>query len=129
MGGAKPRRMNIHWTQLGSLLMFLGVALGAFGSHALRNKLTDHYLEVYKTATLYHFVHALALLAVAWLGTQSQDPKIHAAGIFFVIGIFLFSGSLYVLAVTQIKWLGALTPLGGLSFLLGWALLFWSRLK
>ena len=115
------------WVKIASLFMFLGVVLGAFGSHALRDKLAGHYLEVYKTGVLYHFIHALALFIVAWLSTQNNDPKIYAAGIFFVIGIVFFSGSLYILSVTQIKWLGVLTPLGGLSFLIGWGLLFWSR--
>jgi uncharacterized membrane protein YgdD (TMEM256/DUF423 family) len=112
------------WVKIASILMFLGVALGAFGAHALRSKLTDHYLDVYKTGVLYHFIHALGLFVVAWLSTVSTDPKINLAGIFMVLGIVLFSGSLYVLSVTGIKWLGAITPLGGLSFLAAWILLF-----
>src|SRR3989338_9671589 len=107
----------MFWIKLGSILMFTAVALGAFGSHALRGKLTDYYLEVYKTGVLYHFIHALGLFVVAWLSTQSQDSKITLAGIFMLAGIVLFSGSLYVLSVTGQKWLGAITPLGGLSFL------------
>jgi uncharacterized membrane protein YgdD (TMEM256/DUF423 family) len=109
--------------------MFLGVAMGAFGSHLLRAKLSDHYLEVFKTGVLYHFLHALALFVVAWLSTQSSDPKVQYAGIFFMAGIVLFSGSLYILSITEIKWLGAITPLGGLSFLAGWALLFYSTYR
>lgn len=104
-------------------MMFLAVALGAFGSHALRGKITDYYLEVYKTGVLYHFIHALGLFVVAWLTTQSNDPKVNLAGIFFLAGIILFSGSLYALSITGIKWLGAITPLGGISFLVGWLLL------
>lgn len=114
----------MFWIKLGSILMFTAVALGAFGSHALRDKLTPYYLEVYKTGVLYHFIHALALFVVAWLSTVSADPKITWAGIAFTAGIVLFSGSLYVLSVTGIKWLGAITPLGGISFLAGWLLLF-----
>lgn len=117
------------WIKIGSLLMFLAVALGAFGAHALKAKLTDYYLDVYNTAVLYHFIHALGLFVVAWLSTQSADPKITGAGIAFIIGIILFSGSLYVLSVTGIKWLGAITPLGGLSFLTGWALLTFSKIQ
>ena len=109
--------------------MFAGVALGAFGAHALREKLTGYYLDVYKTAVLYHFIHALGLFIVAWLSTQTSDPKIQYAGRAFVAGIVLFSGSLYLLSVTQIKWLGAITPLGGLSLLAGWALIFLSYHK
>ena len=117
------------WIKIASLLMFLGVALGAFGSHALKDKLTEYYLDVYKTAVTYHFIHALGLFVVAWLSTQFTDPKIHTAGIFLVVGIVLFSGSLYVLSITGIKWLGAITPLGGVSFLTGWVLLILANYK
>lgn len=115
------------WVKWGSLLMFLGVALGAFGSHMLRDKLSEYYIDVYKSAVLYHFIHALALFVVAWLSTQGTDPRIHYAGISFVIGILLFSGSLYILTMTGIKWLGAITPVGGVAFLIGWILLFISQ--
>ena len=119
--------MQNYWIQAGSLFMFLGVAFGAFGSHALRSKLSEHYFNVYQTGVFYHFLHALALFVVAWLSTQSQDPKIQYAGFTFIIGMVLFSGSLYTLSITGIKWLGAITPIGGLAFLTGWALLFFSR--
>ena len=112
------------WVKLAGALMFLAVGLGAFGAHAWRGKLTGYYLDVYKTAVLYHFIHALGLFIVAWLSTQSQDPKISYAGRAFAAGIILFSGSLYLLSITQMKWLGAVTPLGGLSFLIGWAFIF-----
>lgn len=112
------------WFKIGSALMFLAVALGAFGAHALKGKVTDYYLDVYKTAVLYHMVHALGLLAVAWVSTQTQDPKANFAGICMLAGIIIFSGSLYLLSVTGIKWLGAITPIGGLSFLAAWILLF-----
>jgi uncharacterized membrane protein YgdD (TMEM256/DUF423 family) len=115
------------WTQIGSLLMFAAVALGAFGSHALRSKLSEYALDVYKTAVLYHFIHALGIFIVAWLSTQSSNPKIVYAGIAFITGIVLFSGSLYALSISGIKALGAITPLGGLAFLLGWALLFLTK--
>lgn len=115
--------VNLNWVQLGSLFMFLGVVLGAFGSHALRPRISEYYFDIYKTGVLYHFIHALALFIVAWLTTQSADPKVHFAGICFILGIFLFSGSLYLLSISEIKWLGAITPLGGLAFLVGWFLL------
>ena len=107
-----------------SLFMFLAVLLGAFGSHGLKSKLSEYAMGVYNTAVLYHFFHALGLFAVAWVSTQTTDPKVFWAGIFLASGIFLFSGSLYILAVTGTKWLGAVTPLGGLCFLIGWLLLF-----
>ena len=119
----------VVWIKLGSALMFLSVALGAFGAHALRGKLSDHALDVYRSAVLYHMVHALALFAVAWLSAQSADPKIFSAGCCFILGIVLFSGSLYLLSVTGLKWLGAITPLGGLSFLAGWFLIFISKIN
>lgn len=115
------------WIKIGSLLMFLAVALGAFGSHALRGRLTDYSLDIYKTAVLYHMVHALGLFVVAWLSMQIHDTKITLAGNFMLAGIILFSGSLYLLAVTGQKWLGAITPLGGLSFLLAWLFLFFIK--
>lgn len=112
------------WVKIASLVMFLSVLLGAFGAHALRIYLTDAQMASYKTAVLYQFVHGLGLFVVAWLSTISQDPKISLAGIFMIIGIILFSGSLYLLAITGIKILGAVTPLGGASFLIAWILLF-----
>ena len=109
------------WIRLGSVLMFLGVALGAFGAHALKDALSQEGKAVYQTAVLYHFVHGLALLAVGWLAVlKPREPLIDRAGWAFVIGIVLFSGSLYLLAVTGAKTLGMITPLGGLAFLLGW---------
>jgi uncharacterized membrane protein YgdD (TMEM256/DUF423 family) len=112
------------WIKTASFFMLLGVALGAFGAHGLRDKLTAHQMEIYKTAVLYHFIHALGLFVVAWLSARGQNPKLTMAGNFFTVGIILFSGSLYFLALTGHKWLGAVTPLGGLSFLIGWALIF-----
>ena len=115
------------WVKVASLLMFLAVALGAFGAHALKDILSDYGKDVYQKAVFYHFIHALGLFVVAWLSTVSQDPKINLAGIFMLGGIIIFSGSLYVLALTNMKWLGAFTPIGGLSFLAAWVLLFLSR--
>lgn len=117
----------MNWFRIASLLMFLGVVLGAFGSHALKGRLSEHYLEVYKTGVLYHFIHALGLFVIAWLSTVSADPKLYWAGVFMVLGVILFSGSLYVLSITGIKWVGAITPLGGLSFLLAWSILFFVK--
>lgn len=117
------------WVKVGSFLMLLAVSLGAFGAHALRGKLTDYSLDIYKTAVLYHMAHALGLFLIAYLSALSPDPKIGWAGIFLVAGIILFSGSLYVLAVTGCKWLGAITPLGGLAFLVAWGLILMSKLR
>ncbi|MEO5754659.1 MAG: DUF423 domain-containing protein [Chthoniobacterales bacterium] len=111
--------MNTLLFRVAAVLCFLAVGLGAFGAHALKNTLqTNDTTEVWKTAVLYHFVHALALLVLAALPTVSR-----AGSSLFVAGIMIFSGSLYLLALTNIKWLGAVTPLGGLCFLAGWTCL------
>ena len=112
------------WAKIASLLMMLGVILGAFGSHALKGKVSDYHLDVYKTGVLYHFIHALGLFAVAWVMVHWNNPRLNVAGIFLLAGILLFSGSLYVYAVTNIRWLGFVTPFGGLCFIIGWFLLF-----
>ena len=117
------------WAKAASALMFLGVALGAFGSHALRGKITDYYLEVYKTAVLYHFIHALGLFVVAWLSTLTTDPKVSLAGYFMLAGIIIFSGSLYALSISGLKWLGAITPIGGLCFLAAWITLIFIKMR
>jgi uncharacterized membrane protein YgdD (TMEM256/DUF423 family) len=106
---------------LGSVSGGLGVALGAFGAHGLRDRLSPDLLATYETGVRYEMYHALALLAVAWAvarWTNSGFPAI--AGWLFVAGTLLFSGSLYLLAVTGTRWLGAITPLGGVAFIAGW---------
>ncbi len=100
--------------------MFLAVILGAFGAHAVRGKISGYYFDAYETAVLYQFIHALGLFVVAWFSTISKDSKIGLAGFLMVAGIIIFSGSLYILSLTGIKWLGALTPVGGLCFLAAW---------
>lgn len=103
---------------------FLAVALGAFGAHGLKGKLSPDMLAVYETAVQYHFWHTLALLGVAILLQQGlESGLLRWSGWLFSLGILIFSGSLYVLAISGIKWLGAITPIGGLMFLIAWALL------
>ena len=110
------------WVRLGSLVMFLGVLFGAFGAHALKGTLTDESRGWWQTAVLYHLVHGLALLAVGWLATlRPTEGLLRNAGLCFAIGIVLFSGSLYLMALTGARKLGAITPIGGLAFLAGWA--------
>ncbi len=114
------------WAKIASVLMFLAIALGAFGAHALKAQMSEYSLDVYKTAVLYHVIHALGLFAIAWLSQTVQDPKFGYAGVLMILGIVIFSGSLYVLSITGMKWLGALTPIGGLCFLASWVLVFLS---
>ncbi|HET7371358.1 MAG TPA: DUF423 domain-containing protein [Gammaproteobacteria bacterium] len=109
---------------LGCAGLFTGVILGAFGAHALRAQLTAEMLAVWHTATLYQFVHSLGLLAVGILVFHlGAPPLLRAAGWLMVAGIVLFSGSLYVLAISGVRWLGAITPVGGLAFIVAWLLL------
>jgi uncharacterized membrane protein YgdD (TMEM256/DUF423 family) len=96
------------------------VALGAFGAHALRARLDAGDLATFETAARYQMYHGLALLAVAWLADRAPSRAADTAGWAFVIGIILFSGSLYLLTLGGLRWMGAVTPLGGVSFLIGW---------
>jgi uncharacterized membrane protein YgdD (TMEM256/DUF423 family) len=105
----------------------LAVGLGAFGAHALKTRLDETALSVYQTAVQYQFYHSLALLGVGlfclW---QPQSRLLLASGIAFLAGTLVFSGSLYLLSFTGIRWLGAITPIGGLAFMAGWLLLLLS---
>ena len=105
---------------LGALSGFVSVAAGAFGAHALRDRLAPDYLAVFETGARYQMYHALALLAVALLTQRWPGASLQWAGWLFVIGTILFSGSLYALALSGTRWLGAITPLGGIAFLAGW---------
>jgi uncharacterized membrane protein YgdD (TMEM256/DUF423 family) len=111
---------------LGSASAGLAVALGAFGAHALKARLSPEMLAVYETGVRYQMFHALALLAVAWAATRwPGSTAITAGGWLFVAGTLLFSGSLYALSLSGVRGLGAVTPIGGLAWLLGWAALAW----
>ncbi|MCB1773165.1 MAG: DUF423 domain-containing protein [Gammaproteobacteria bacterium] len=113
-----------HFVLLGAVNGLLAVAFGAFAAHALKNLLSEGLLEVFRTGVDYQAMHALALLAVGILGQQSRPSKaLKLAGWSFATGILLFSGSLYLLALTDARWLGMVTPFGGVAFLLGWAAL------
>ena len=109
---------------MASVLLTLAVAIGAFGAHGLKSHLSEEMLQTYKTGVEYHFYHALGLLFVGVLSVSIPSVYLKWSAVLLTAGIVLFSGSLYVLAVSGIKWLGAVTPLGGLSFIAGWILLF-----
>ncbi len=114
-----------------SVLLALAVAAGAFGAHALKAHLSAEMLQTWKTAVDYHFYHALGLLLIGVLSVALPGMPLKWPAILLTAGIVLFSGSLYVLAITGTKWLGAITPLGGLSFIAGWLLLaftVWKKL-
>ena len=109
--------MSVALFRIAAALCFVAVALGAFGAHGLRSTLEAHgMLDVWNKAVFYHFIHAIALLVLALYGTLNRG-----ACVLLLIGILLFSGSLYLLALTNLRWLGAVTPFGGLCFLAGWA--------
>ena len=114
---------------LGALSALLAVAAGAFGAHALRGRLVPDMQTVFETGARYQMYHALALFVTAGAFTRWPGGPVIAAGWLFVAGTVLFSGSLYLLALTGQRWLGAITPLGGLAFILGWAALAWAALR
>lgn len=110
---------------IGAILAGISVAGGAFATHALKGKLDDRALEIFETGARYQMYHAIALVLVALLisKTEFADPLLTASGIAFILGISLFSGSLYALSLSGVKWLGAVAPLGGTAFIVGWACL------
>ena len=121
--------MDRTFLWVGALAGFVGVALGAFGAHGLRTKLSGEMLTVFETGVRYQMYHALAILIVALAAARLDGWLIRAAGWLFTAGIVLFSGSLYALALSGVTVLGAVTPLGGLAFLAGWAALLIASLR
>ncbi|HYE90322.1 MAG TPA: DUF423 domain-containing protein [Terriglobales bacterium] len=111
---------------LGATAGFTAVALGAFAAHGLKSRLPADLFDVFEVGARYHMYHALALFAVAWMAARAPGGAASAAGWLFVAGIVLFSGSLYALALTGIRPLGAIAPIGGACFLAGWAALGWA---
>jgi len=114
------------WLALGALYGLLGVALGAFGAHALKARLTGELLPIWKTAVEYHFWHALALVLVGVLALQRPAAALNVAGGAFALGLLVFSGSLYALALSGVRGFGAVTPIGGVLLIVGWAALLWA---
>ncbi len=114
------------WFVAGAISGFLGVAVGAFGAHGLKSRVPADLLAVFETGVRYHLVHALALLAVAWAAERWPGTATGVAGVLFLAGIVVFSGSLYLLVLTGQRWLGAITPIGGVCFLAGWLALAWA---
>lgn len=121
----------MNFSAIGAILLGLAVTLGAFGAHGLRSRLDAYSLDVYEKAVFYHFVHALGLLIVPVLGKIGMASEAGAArvGWLMIAGILIFSGSLYALAVSGVRTLGAITPLGGVAFIAAWALLAWELMR
>ena len=117
----------MNWSAIAAVFMALAVGLGAFGAHGLKARLNANHLDIYKTAVLYHFLHALGLLIVSVLPKSGSISVESANSVCWLLaaGILIFSGSLYALAVTGVDLLGAITPFGGVAFIAGWLLLAW----
>lgn len=120
--------MMSNWFVTGALAAGIGVVLGAFGAHGLKARVTPDLLAIFETGVRYQFYHVIGLLAAAWALQLGAQGAARAAGWLFVAGTAIFSGSLYVLALSGQRWLGAVTPIGGAAFIAGWLLLaraFW----
>ena len=115
--------LGMSWFAAGAVLAGLGVGLGAFGAHGLKARVSPEMLAVFETAVRYQMYHALGLLAVGWAATRWPGVWIQTSGWLFVAGIAVFSGSLYIMTFTGARWLGAITPIGGLAFIVGWVAL------
>ena len=121
--------MKLNWFAVGAIAGASGVTLGAFGAHALKSRVTEDLLSVFEVGVRYQMYHALALFAVAWAAGQWPGSWINASGWLFTSGILIFSGSLYLMTLTGERWLGAVTPVGGLCFILGWIALAVAALR
>ena len=121
----------MNWSAIAAVFLALAVGLGAFGAHGLKARLDANHLDIYKTAVLYHFLHALGLLVVSVLPKAGAISVEAANSVSWLLaaGILIFSGSLYVLAVTGIDMLGAITPFGGVAFIAAWLLLAWKLVR
>ena len=117
------------WIVYGSFFSLLAIVLGAFGGHGVKNVLDQYSREIYEKAIYYHFIHSLAIILIAILNNQYNNINLSYSVYLFLFGIIIFSGSLYVLAITGIKWLGAITPIGGLLFIFGWVYMIVAFLK
>ena len=113
----------------GSGFALIAVITGAFAAHTLKSKLSPDMFEVFEVAVRYQMYHALGLIAVAWAASQWSSQLITASGWLFVAGIVIFSGSLYILSLTGVRWLGAITPIGGVAFIIGWGCLLWTAIR
>lgn len=121
--------MKLNWFAVGAIAGAIGVTLGAFGAHALKSRVTEELLHVFEVGVRYQMYHALALFAVAWAASRWPGGWVNASGWLFTFGILVFSGSLYLMTLSGARWLGAITPVGGLCFILGWIALAVAALR
>ena len=118
-----------NWIILGASLAGLAVILGAFGAHGLKNKLSPADLAIFETGVRYHMYHALGLILLGILGFHYSGNVIQLPAVLLSVGILIFSGSLYILVLTGIRWMGAITPIGGVAFIVGWVTLVFKILR
>ena len=121
--------LSKQWMMIGATSAFFGVVLGAFGGHVLKNTLSEKAFSIYQVGIQYHMIHALALIGLGLWSGQNTMVDTQLPGWAFTFGIMVFSGSLYALSLTDLKVLGMLTPLGGVSFLVGWSGFAWLAWK
>lgn len=114
---------------VGAISALLGVAFGAFGAHALKSMVSEYHLSIFETGVRYQMYHSFALILIGILNVIPGQPDLKWSGYAFLLGILIFSGSLYALTLTGIKVLGAVTPIGGVAFIAGWALLAYGYFK
>jgi len=117
---------TITFIKLGALMMALSVIFGAFGAHALKNVLDDNMTQVYHTAVQYQFYHSLGVFVVAFVAYINDDKKVKIAGYLMIVSTAIFCGSLYTMTITELKWLGMITPIGGVGFIISWVMLLFS---
>lgn len=117
------------WLIVGAILAGLAVLLGAFGAHGLKSKVSPEDLAIFETGVRYHMYHALGLLLFGVIGFNVSQDVVQIPAYFLTAGILIFSGSLYLLVITDTRWLGAVTPIGGLCFIIGWFLLAFNLYK
>ena len=115
--------MKNFYFAVGAAFSLLSVLFGAFGAHFLRDRLSKEMLDIFEVAVRYQMYHGIGLIVVAWAFSQWQNSYISTAGWCFIVGILIFSGSLYILSLTGLRWFGAITPIGGLAFIAGWGCL------
>ncbi len=115
--------MKNFYFAVGAAFSLLSVLLGAFGAHTLKDKLSKEMLDIFEVAVRYQMYHGIGLIVVAWAFSQWESDYISAAGWCFIVGILIFSGSLYILSLTGLRWFGAITPIGGIAFIAGWGCL------
>jgi len=120
---------HILWIIIGSALAALAVAIGAFGAHGLKSRISADDLIIFETGVRYQMYHSLALILLGLIGVNFQSNLVQIPAILFLIGIIIFSGTLYLIPLTGLRWFGAITPIGGTALILGWIVLIFNLIR